>query len=241
MSHLAPKLMRTARPPNEEARSTLLSAAQRPARVSLDGRFVTLVPLTPAHADDLYAATHETDCEDLWRFMAVGPFADRSAFFADIEERSASENPLFFAVLDKRSGRAIGLQGYLNIAPAHGSIEVGFVLYAPTLQRTIGATEAQYLFARHAFETLGYRRYEWKCDNLNERSKQAAIRLGFAFEGLFRQHMIVKGANRDTAWFSMLDREWPARRAAFEAWLAPGNFDANGRQKLSLSALNRQS
>lgn len=242
MSHLAPNFGKTPQPPSADAASPPGgTAAQRPARTTLDGRFVTLVPLAPSHADDLYDASHGAEREELWRYMFVGPFAGREDFRADMAEKSASEDPLFFAVVDKRSGRAAGLQAYLNVEPAHRSIEVGWVLYTPALQRTIGASEAQYLCARHAFENLGYRRYQWKCDNSNEKSKHAAIRLGFTFEGLFRQHMIVKGRNRDTAWFSMLDSEWPARKAGFEAWLAPANFDAEGRQKLSLSALNRLS
>ena len=126
----------------------------------------------------------------------------------------------------------------MRVDATHRVIEVGNILYTPAMQRTIGATEAQYLFARYVFDDLGYRRYEWKCNDLNAPSKRAALRLGFAFEGVFRQHMIVKGRNRDTAWFSMLDSEWPARRAAFERWLAPENFDAAGRQKISLSSLN---
>jgi RimJ/RimL family protein N-acetyltransferase len=126
----------------------------------------------------------------------------------------------------------------LRIEPAHRSIEVGWILYAPALQRTVGATEAMYLLAKHAFEDLGYRRYEWKCDALNAPSRRAALRLGFTFEGIFRQHMIVKGRNRDSAWFSLLDTEWPARRDAFERWLDPANFDAQGRQRVALSTLN---
>jgi RimJ/RimL family protein N-acetyltransferase len=128
----------------------------------------------------------------------------------------------------------------LRITPAHRVIEVGSILYTPGLQRTAGATEAMYLMARHAFEDLGNRRYEWKCDALNAPSRRAALRLGFQFEGIFRQHMIIKGRNRDTAWFAMLDRDWPRRRANFERWLDPSNFDAHGNQKESLSRLNAQ-
>ncbi|HEY8066058.1 MAG TPA: GNAT family protein [Methylosinus sp.] len=209
-----------------------------PTRLRLSGRLTTLVPLAPAHFDDLYAATHGEEREALWRYIFVGPFADPAAFRADMARKAASDDPLFFAVLDNRDGRALGFQAYLNVEPANRAVEVGSVLYSPALQRTAAATEAQYLFAAHAFETLGCRRYVWKCDDANETSKAAALRLGFSSEGLFRQHMIVKGANRDTAWFSMLDSEWPARRAAFEAFLDPGNFDAAGRQKTPLSALN---
>jgi RimJ/RimL family protein N-acetyltransferase len=209
--------------------------------VTLEGRLARLVPLALAHADELYAATHGEGREELWRYVFVGPFADVEAFRADVEARARAEDALCFTVVEKASGRALGWQSYLNIEPAHGGIEVGSILYAPALQRTAAASEAQYLFARHAFETLGYRRYVWKCDNANEKSKAAAIRLGFVFEGLFRRHMIVKGRNRDTAWFSILDEEWPARRTAFETFLDPANFDSEGRQKLSLSALNAQS
>jgi RimJ/RimL family protein N-acetyltransferase len=228
MSHLAPSGPAT--PPDFRV----------PARTTLAGRWVTLVPLAAAHAEDLHAATCGAEREDLWRYFFVGPFADAVAFRADIEEKAAGDAPLFFAVIENESGRALGYQAYLNIEPANRAIEVGSVLYSPALQRTAGATEAQYLFAAHAFENLGCRRYVWKCDDANQKSKAAAVRLGFVHEGLFRQHMIVKGRNRDTAWFSMLDGEWPARKAAFEAFLAPQNFDAAGRQKRSLSILNGQ-
>lgn len=211
-----------------------------PTRTRLSGRLTTLVPLEPAHADDLYAATHGEEREALWRYMSIGPFADRAAFRAAVERMAAATDALAFAVLDNRDGRALGFQSYMNIEPANRAVEVGGVLYSPALQRTAAATEAQYLFAAHAFETLSCRRYVWKCDNANEKSKAAALRLGFSPEGLFRQHMIVKGRNRDTAWFSMLDSEWPARKAAFEAFLDPANFDAAGRQKTPLSTLNGQ-
>ena len=151
-----------------------------------------------------------------------------------MEKKSASEDPLFFAILDKPSCAPAGYACFMRIEPAHRCIEVGSILFAPSLQRTRGATEAMYLMARHVFEDLGYRRYEWKCNTLNEPSRRAALRLGFTFEGVFRQHMIVKGRNRDTAWYSMLDHEWPARKAAFERWLDPGNFDDQGRQKSPL-------
>ncbi|WP_159729547.1 GNAT family N-acetyltransferase [Methylosinus sp. Ce-a6] len=209
-----------------------------PTRARLSGRLTTLVPLAPEHADDLYAATHGEEREALWRYLFIGPFADRAAFRAAVEQMAAATDALYFAVLDNGDGRALGFQAYLNVEPANRAIEVGGVLYSPALQRTAAATEAQYLFAAHAFETLFCRRYVWKCDNANEKSKAAALRLGFSPEGLFRQHMIVKGRNRDTAWFSMLDSEWPARKAAFGAFLDPANFDSAGRQKTPLSALN---
>jgi RimJ/RimL family protein N-acetyltransferase len=175
----------------------------------------------------------------LWRYLFEGPFPNRRAFDDFLERVSSQTDPLFFAIVDKTSGLAVGYASYLRIEPLHRCIEVGNILYTPRLQQTAGATEAMYLMARHVFEDLAFRRYEWKCNALNEPSRRAATRLGFTFEGIFRQHMIVKGHNRDTAWYSMIDSEWPSRRANFESWLDPSNFDAGGRQKLSLSALNR--
>ncbi len=222
---------------------------QRPQRIVLDGRVVSVVPLdAAAHSQTLYEGSRGEENEGLWRYLFEGPFATRAAFDAHLRERAGSEDPLFFAILDKSLGdavrhavgQAVGYASYMRIEPAHRVIEVGSILFTPRLQRTVGATEAMYLMARHVFEDLGYRRYEWKCNALNAPSRRAALRLGFTFEGVFRQHMIIKGRNRDTAWFSMLDSEWPQRKAAFERWLDPSNFDADGRQKVSLSALNRE-
>jgi RimJ/RimL family protein N-acetyltransferase len=215
------------------------SPAKRPERTLLSGRVVDLVPLNAdAHADALFEGANGGDNDRVWTYLFDGPYADRAAFRAGIEAKAKSEDPLFFAIVDKASGKAVGYQTFLRIEPQHRVIEVGNIMYTPRMQRSVGATEAQYLFARYVFDTLGYRRYEWKCNALNAPSKRAALRFGFSFEGVFRQHMIVKGRNRDTAWFSMLDSEWPKRRAAFEQWLAPGNFDAAGRQRIALSALN---
>lgn len=209
--------------------------ARRPARVSLHGAYTKLVPLeSVTHAKDLYAPTHGTEKDDLWRYLWDGPFASEVDFRAALERKAATDDPLFFAITDPPSGRALGYASYMRIEPAHRCIEVGGILFAPELQRTRAATEAMYLMARHAFEDLGYRRYEWKCDSLNRPSIRAALRLGFTFEGVFRQHMIVKHRNRDTAWFAMLDSEWPGRKEAFERWLAAENFDAEGRQKTAL-------
>jgi RimJ/RimL family protein N-acetyltransferase len=214
------------------------SAAQRPQRVPLRGRLVTLEPLDPAvHADTLYDGSHGEGKEQLWLYLFDGPYPDRASFDERMKKAAASEDPFFYAVVDQDSGRAVGYAAYLRIEPAHRVIEVGSILYTPALQRTAGATEAMYLMARHVFEDLGYRRYEWKCNALNEPSRRAALRLGFTFEGIFRQHMIIKGRNRDTAWYSMLDSEWPARKQAFERWLDPANFDDAGRQKTSLASL----
>jgi RimJ/RimL family protein N-acetyltransferase len=213
--------------------------ARRPERTVLSGRAISLVPLNAeAHADALFEGANGGDKDRVWTYLFDGPYTDRAVFRANIEAKAKSEDPLFFAIVDNASGKPLGYQTFLRVEPLHRVIEVGNILYTPAMQRTIGATEAQYLFARYVFDELGYRRYEWKCNDLNAPSKRAAQRFGFSFEGVFRQHMIVKGRNRDTAWFSMLDSEWPARKANFERWLAPENFDSNGRQKVGLGALN---
>ncbi len=152
---------------------------------------------------------------------------------------AAQEDPLFFAIRELASRRALGLASYLNIEPTHGSVEIGHVWFAPPLQRTSAATEAIFLLLRHAFDDLTCRRMEWKCNALNVASRRAALRFGFTFEGIFYQHRVYKGRNRDTAWYSMMDHEWPAIRSAFEAWLAPSNVDEDGKQRLSLSELTR--
>jgi RimJ/RimL family protein N-acetyltransferase len=208
--------------------------APRPTRVTLTGRHVRIVPVDPAaHADVLYAGSHGVWHETLWRYLFTGPYPDAASFREYLEQRAATEDPLFFTILDS-AGEPAGYASLMRIEPAHRVIEIGNILYLPSLQRTVGATEAMYLFARYVFEDLGYRRYEWKCDSRNEPSRRAALRLGFTFEGIFRQHMIVKGQNRDTAWYSMLDGEWSARKEAFEKWLDPANFSPDGRQRSSL-------
>jgi RimJ/RimL family protein N-acetyltransferase len=211
--------------------------ATRPARVTLSGRIVTLVPLdSSAHTLDLYEDL--SGQEELWRYMPDGPFADYAWFEAALALKATSEEAVFFAILQNESGRAAGYASLMRADVANRCVEVGNILYTPRLQQTAGATDAMYLLARHVFEDLNFRRYEWKCNALNEPSRRAALRLGFTFEGIFRQHMIVKGRNRDTAWFSMLDREWPARKNAFVAWLDPSNFDEAGKQRQSLARLN---
>lgn len=219
---------------------SLLDTAKRPERgafaTGLRGRLATLVPLDPAaHAESLYAGSHGDGRERLWRYLFDGPFSDRAAFDQALREKAASPDAVFLAILDNFTNRATGFASFMRIEQRHRVIEVGGILFTPGLQRTAAATEAMYLMARHAFEDLGYRRYEWKCDALNAPSRAAALRLGFRFEGIFRQHMIVKGRNRDTAWFAMLDMEWSARKARFERWLDPSNFDAGGGQKAALS------
>jgi RimJ/RimL family protein N-acetyltransferase len=207
-----------------------------PARVTLPGRFVTLEPLTEDHADDLFAAACGPGRDHLWLYLFDGPFDDPATFRASIARKAASADPLFYAILDNASGRAVGHATLMRIEPAHRVIEVGNILFGVPLQRSPGATESMALLMAYVFETLGYRRYEWKCNDLNAPSKRAAARLGFTFEGVFRQHMIVKGRNRDTAWFSILDKEWPALKVGFDAWLSAANFDADGRQKTNLAA-----
>jgi len=210
--------------------------APRPGPVTLKGRYGRLEKLTPAHAADLWAAFAGHD--QVWTYISTdGPFATAAEFVPFLEKRAAADDPYAYAIIDA-SDRAVGYLTLLRIVPEMRVIEVGHVLYSPALQRTPLGTETQYLLARYVFETLGYRRYEWKCDALNAPSRRAALRYGFVYEGTFRQYMIAKGRNRDNAWFSMLDSEWPARKRNFERWLAPENFDSEGRQKLSLAALN---
>jgi RimJ/RimL family protein N-acetyltransferase len=206
--------------------------------VVLEGRYVRLEPLDSArHGDELFEAGSGPAAEGLWRYLGEHPFPDRGSFQGWLDKAAASEDPLFFGAIERATGRVEGRLSLMRIDPANGVIETGHILFGPRLAQTRAATEAIYLLARHIFDDLGYRRFEWKCNDLNEPSKRAAIRFGFAFEGVFRQHMVVKGENRDTAWFSNLDREWPERRRAFEHWLDPANFDEDGRQRLRLSEL----
>jgi RimJ/RimL family protein N-acetyltransferase len=209
---------------------------RRPERVALQGRYVDVVPLDPAaHGGALFEGSAGPAHDALWTYLFDGPFDDRGSFDRALERKAASDDPLFFAIVDRASRRATGLAAFMRTEPTHRVVEVGSILYTPALQRTRGATEAMYLMARYVFEELQYRRYEWKCNALNAASRSAALRLGFVFEGIFRQHMIVKGRSRDTAWYAMIDADWPARKAAFERWLAPDNFDAAGRQKARLA------
>ena len=202
-----------------------------PAREAIEGRYVTLEPLDAArHGDGLYEASSVADAADRFRYLFETPAGDRPAFDAWLETVSASKDPLFFAVIDKASGEVAGRQTLMRIDPTFGVIEIGNIYWGPLISRKPAATEAQYLFASYIFDTLGYRRYEWKCNNANEPSKRAAERFGFTFEGVFRQHMVQKGENRDTAWYSIIDSEWPALKAAYQAWLSPDNFDADGLQ-----------
>jgi len=203
----------------------------------MKGRYVELQRLDPArHGDSLWREVGGPDKADYWRCMADGPFATRAELDQNLAAKAISTDPLYYAVLV--NGEAHGHASFLRIEPKHRVIEIGGLMFGPSLQRTTAASEAIYLMAKHAFEVLGYRRLEWKCNSLNEPSCRAALRFGFTFEGIFRQHMLIKGANRDTAWYSILDSEWPSHRAEFERWLDPANFDEAGKQKTTLALSN---
>jgi RimJ/RimL family protein N-acetyltransferase len=202
------------------------------------GRFCRLEPLDPARdAASLFEAFSLDADGRNWTYLFYGPFASAAAFWEWTNWAAGQEDTLFFAIIDGETGKAVGVASYLRLDPASGVVEVGHLNYSPLLQRKRAATEAMYLMMRRAFEEFGYRRYEWKCDALNAPSRAAAERLGFRFEGIFRQAVVSKGRNRDTAWYSIIDSEWPEVKAVFERWLDPTNFDAAGRQRASLSAL----
>lgn len=213
--------------------------APRPRRTVLAGRSVRLEPLDPArHGDQLWQACGEGRRDAMWTYMGIGPFPDRASFDAYLNKAAVSEDPLFFAIVptgqDAGGGEAAGIITLLRITPEHRVIEVGSLWFGQSLQGSVATTEAQYLLARHVFDDLGYRRYEWKTNALNAASRKAADRLGFTFEGVFRNHMIMKGMSRDTAWFSITEEEWPKVRRGFERYLDPANFDAAGRHAKSL-------
>ena len=207
----------------------------RPERKVLEGRYVRLETLSAAlHGDGLYEAATAEDADSRFRWLFEARPESRAAFQPWLEKVEASEDPLFFTVIDKPSGKIAGRQTLMRIDQTFGVIEIGSILWGSLVARKPAATEAQFLFARYVFDELGYRRYEWKCNNHNEPSKRAAERFGFSFEGIFRQHMIVKGENRDTAWYSIVDGDWPGLRKAYEGWLDPANFDSDGNQKRRL-------
>jgi RimJ/RimL family protein N-acetyltransferase len=213
------------------------TARPRPPREPMTGRFCSLVPLDPAHAPGLFEAQALDTAGRMWTYMPGGPYPDFPSYLAWAEQAAASEDPLFHTVIDHATGKPVGTASYLRIEPAVGVIEVGWIAWSPLLQRSPASTEAMCLMMARVFDELGYRRYEWKCNALNAPSMRAAERLGFTFEGVFRQATIVKGRNRDTAWFSILDSEWPRAKAAFEAWLSPDNFDGSGRQRRGLAEI----
>lgn len=210
--------------------------AEMPVVEPMHGRTVRLEPIDPdRHLQSLFEAASADAA--IWDYLPHGPFANREDFRDWLEWATGSTDNLFFVVVDEQTGRAEGMMSYMRVVPAHGVIEIGYIWLGTRLQRTTPATEAIYLLLRHAFDNLGYRRVEWKCDALNAPSRRAAERFGFRYEGLFHQHMVVKGRNRDTAWYAILDHEWSPLRRAFEAWLSPDNVDAGGKQRQSLSAI----
>ena len=211
------------------------SGARRPELVPLEGRFCRLEKLTGAHSQALYEALRADETGGLWTYLSESPPADLGELKEWVERVSDKPDRAYYALVERSSGRCLGRAAYLRIAPEAGSIEVGSILYSPRLQRTPMSTEVMYLMMQHAFDVLGYRRYEWKCDSLNEPSRHAAERLGFSYEGTFRQALVYKQRNRDTAWYAIIDRDWPAIRRGYEAWFDPANFDKEGRQKQSLA------
>jgi len=213
--------------------------AQRPARGELRGTHVLLRPLDgDRDAKALHAQSHPPAADPgLWTYLPSGPYRDPAELRDALRVAAASEDPLFFALVTLPADQPAGVASYLRITPEHGVIEIGHIWFGASLRRTAAATEAIYLLAAHAFDDLGYRRLEWKCDSLNQASRRAAERFGFRFEGVFRRHMVVKGRNRDTAWFAITDDEWPAVRAGFRAWLGPDNLDAGGTQRRTLGEL----
>jgi len=209
----------------------------RPSHKLLAGQFCRLEPLSvECHAADLYAANALDVDGRNWTYLPYGPFDSLSSYRVWVEQYSITSDPLFFAIVSLATGRAVGVASYLRIDPTNGSIEVGHLNFSPLMQRTVIASEAMYLMMQEAFE-LGYRRYEWKCNALNQPSRMAAQRLGFSFEGVFRQSAVIKGRNRDTAWYALIDKEWPALDKVFQDWLAPENFDTEGKQGVALSKL----
>lgn len=209
----------------------------RPPRTGMGGRYCRVEPIDPGrHAAELYEANMRDPSGRAWTYLFAGPFDTLDAYREWMESTCLTDDPLFHAIIDLESGKAAGVASLMRIDVKNGVIEVGNINYSPLLQRTRAATEAMYLMMKRVFE-LGYRRYEWKCDSLNAPSRAAAQRLGFSYEGIFRQAVVYRGRNRDTAWYAMIDREWPALDAAFTRWLSPDNFDASGKQRLRLSDL----
>jgi RimJ/RimL family protein N-acetyltransferase len=217
------------------------SARAQPPRAPMEGRFSRVEALDPdRHAAELYDANTEDREGRIWTYLGYGPFPNYADYRNWADAAAKSSDPLFHAIIDQKSGKAVGVASYLRIDAQVGVIEVGHINYAPPLQRTSAATESMYLMMRRVFDELGYRRYEWKCDALNAPSRRAALRLGFRYEGIFRQATIYKGRNRDTAWYSIIDREWPTLKSAFEVWLRPGNFDSDDKPRTRLSQLTSE-
>ncbi len=213
----------------------------RPSRTAMEGRYCRIEPIDPdRHGSDLFLAFRADKEGRNWTYLPYEPFETEAALRDWMAKTCLGDDPLFHAIIDSNSDKAVGVASYLRIQPTFGTIETGHIHYSPLLQRTPAGTEAMFLMMRRVFSELGYRRYEWKCNALNAPSRRAAERLGFSFEGVFRQALIVKGRNRDTAWYSILDKEWPALEQALSGWLDPSNFDEHGQQKASLSAFRNK-
>jgi RimJ/RimL family protein N-acetyltransferase len=212
-----------------------------PSLEPMQGRFVRLEPMVDGrHFDDLWQSFSADTDNAIWSYLPYGPFLEKSGFFTFAERLYLGTDPMFHALIDLADGKAKGVASLMRIVPDHGVIETGHICYGPSIQKTPATTEAQYLFGCRVFDELGYRRFEWKCNNANAASKRAALRFGFTFEGVFRQMLIVKGKNRDTAWYSIVDHEWPILKTAYERWLSPDNFDVEGRQKMRLEDLREK-
>jgi RimJ/RimL family protein N-acetyltransferase len=213
---------------------------EKPDDHSLDGTYCRLEPLDSAkHGEHLFKANKLDQQDRIWVYLPYGPFAKLDQYLSWVDTVCSKDDPKFYAIVDYKRQQAVGVASYLRIDPPNGSIEVGHINFSPLLQNSIAATEAMFIMMQNAFN-LGYRRYEWKCDVLNQRSRNAAARLGFQFEGIFRQATIYKGRNRDTAWFSIIDRDWPQLQLVYNTWLSPQNFNAKGQQKKSLSKLTKE-
>ncbi|MGL4489489.1 MAG: GNAT family N-acetyltransferase [Rhizobiaceae bacterium] len=212
-----------------------------PQRIVMDGRYVRLEPLNAAmHGDGLFEAATDGDAEARFRYLPEFAPSNRAEFQAWLDKVEVSADPMYFVVIDKASGKVAGRQTLMRMDPANGVAEIGHIHWGPLIQKTPATTEALYLFARHLFDELGYRRFEWKCNNENEPSKRAALRYGFKYEGVFRKHLIIKGLNRDTAWFAMTDDDWAVAKPAFETWLSPSNFDDQRKQKRNLASFRTE-
>jgi len=228
-------------PPQLGEKLDYLPPGVRPDGRMLYGTSVTLQKLDmQVHGEGLWQAYSADKAGAIWDYLPYGPFANQAELVSGYEKLSAGNDPFFYAIIAKSSGRVEGVASYLNIVPVHGSIEIGHINLAPSLQKTRAATEALFVMMRHAMDDLGNRRLEWKCNALNAGSRRAAERFGFTFEGVFRQHFIAKGRNRDSAWFSIIDKEWPPLREAYLTWLKDENFDARGKQKIPLSKLTQK-
>lgn len=215
--------------------------AHIPERIAISGAYVTLEPLAEEHDESLYELIGNESKHDLWRYIPKGPFSTLEGYKGQLNEFRQSQSSQFYVIVCNKTKELLGSIGLISIHPEHRTMEIGYVMFSQKMQRTCAGTDTIYLLLRTAFDTHQYRRVEWKCNNLNEKSKSAAQRYGFVFEGVFRQHYIIRGRNRDTAWFSIIDSDWPIRKAAFEAWLTPSNFDEEGKQKASLAQLRTMS